>query len=99
MFELFDILYTLTIYPTIAYPLRNSDNNATSIDNIFRKLSQSSIKSTTEILLEEFSDHQPCFYHFHFNKNHTHILYDRLNHDIKIAISTHMTITNLIHMD
>ena len=55
MFELFDILSTLTVYPTIAYPLRNSDHNATSIDNIFRKLSQSSIKSTTEILLEELS--------------------------------------------
>ena len=90
MFEFFDILSTLSIYPKIAYPLRNSDHNATSIDNnIFRKLSQSSIESTTEILLEEFSDHQPCFYHFHFNKNHTHIIYDRLNRNIKSAIHTH----------
>ena len=42
-------------------PTRFSRNNASLIDNIYCRISHSTLSSSAGILLKQFSDHQPCF--------------------------------------
>ena len=50
-----------SFYPHITYPTRFSKNNASLIDQIWCRLSDISLDSTSGILVDKFSDHQPYF--------------------------------------
>ncbi len=59
--EYFDNMTCHSFYPHITYPTRFSRNNCSLIDNIWCKLSDISLDSTSGILIDKFSDHQPYF--------------------------------------
>ncbi len=59
--EYFDMLTSKNIYPKITLPTRLLNNSATLIDNILCKLTESTIETTTGILTNKFSEHQPYF--------------------------------------
>ena len=59
--EYFDMLMGHRFYPKITLPTRLSNNHGTLIDNIFCKLSEITLDTTSGILTKKFSDHQPYF--------------------------------------
>ena len=59
--EYFDLLTSHSFFPKITLPTRFSNNHGTLIDNIFCKLSEATLDTTSGILIKKFSDHQPCF--------------------------------------
>ncbi len=50
-----------SFYPKITFPTRFSNKHGTLIDNFFCKLSESTMDTTSGILLRKFYDHQPYF--------------------------------------
>jgi hypothetical protein len=59
--KFFDLMCSNSFYPKITLPTRFTTNRGTLIDNIFCKLSPSSLNSTSGILTGKWSDHQPYF--------------------------------------
>ncbi len=59
--EYFDMFTNYTFYHKVTLPIRFSNKHGTLIDNIFCKLSKSTIDTTSGILLKTFSNHQPYF--------------------------------------
>ena len=59
--EFFDTIISHSFIPQITLPTRFSNKNGTLIDNIFCKLSDSTLQSTSGILTQKLSDHQPYF--------------------------------------
>ncbi len=59
--EFFDTLTENSFYPKITMPTRFTIKHGTLIDNIFCKLTDKSIDTTSGILIKKFSDHQPYF--------------------------------------
>ncbi len=50
-----------SFYPKITMPTRFSNRHGTLIDNLFCKLIENSLNTTSGILIKKFSDHQPYF--------------------------------------
>ncbi len=59
--EFFDALTENSFYPKITLPTRFSNKHGILIDNLFCKLTDKSINTTSGILIKTFLDHQPCF--------------------------------------
>ncbi len=59
--EFFDTLTENSFYPKITLPIIFSNKHGTLIDNLFGKLTDKLINTTSGILIKTFSDHQPCF--------------------------------------
>ena len=58
----FDTMLTHSFFPKITFPTRvNNSSGATLIDNIFCKLSPTTLQIKAGILLDEISDHYPYF--------------------------------------
>ena len=69
--KFFDTMTSLSYYPKITLPTRFSINNGSLIDNIFCKLTDTTINAQTGILLKQFSDHQPYFISLSTIQQHT----------------------------
>ncbi len=50
-----------SFYPKVTLPTRLSNNHETLIDYLFCKLSETTLNTTSGILIKRFSDHQPYF--------------------------------------
>ncbi len=59
--ELFDSLTENSFYPKITLPTTFSNKHGTLIYNLFCKLTDTTINTTSRILIKKFSDHQPYF--------------------------------------
>ena len=59
--EFFDLLSSHSLFPHITLPTRLTNGGGTLIDNLFCKLNKSITKNTAGILLNQLSDHLPCF--------------------------------------
>ncbi len=59
--DFFDTLTENSFYPKITLPTRFSNKHGMLIDNLFRKLTDSTINTSSSILIKMFSDHQPYF--------------------------------------
>lgn len=59
--EYFENLLSNGFVPKITFPTRISKNSSTLIDNILVKISDNFSITTSGILLQNISDHQPCF--------------------------------------
>ncbi len=54
-----------SFYPKITMPTRFSNKHGTTIDNLFYKLTENYLNTTSGILIKIFSDHQPYFTFLH----------------------------------
>ncbi len=70
--EYFDMLTSHSFYPKSTLPTRLSNNHATLIDNFFCKLTETTLDTTSGILIKTFSDHQPYFILHNNIKHKTH---------------------------
>ena len=59
--DYFDTITSHSFYPKITLPTRLTNSNGTCIDNILCKLTESTIDTTSGILLDKISDHLPYF--------------------------------------
>ena len=59
--ELFDLLTSQSLFPHITLPTILTNGGGTLIDNLFCKMNKSIKKNTAGILLNQLSDHLPCF--------------------------------------
>lgn len=59
--EYFDMLTSHSFYPKITLPTRLSNNNGTLIDNMLCKLTETTLDTTSGVLINKLSDHQPYF--------------------------------------
>ena len=59
--EFFDLLTSQSLFPHITLPTRLTNGGGTLIDNLFCKMNKSIKKNTAGILLNQLSDHLPCF--------------------------------------
>ena len=59
--EFFDLLTSQSIFPHITLPTRLTNGGGTLIDNLLCKMIKSLKKNTAWILLNQLSDHLPCF--------------------------------------
>ena len=59
--EFFDLLTSQSLFPNITLPTRLTNGGGTLIDNLFCKMNKSLKKNTAGILLNQLSDHLPCF--------------------------------------
>ena len=59
--DYFDMLTSHSFYPKITLPTRLTNNNGTLIDNFLCKLTESTLNTTSGIIIEKISDHQPYF--------------------------------------
>ena len=57
----FDTLTSFSLFPQITLPTRFSIYNGTLIDNFFCELNKHTLSSSSGILINKFSDHQPYF--------------------------------------
>ncbi len=59
--DYFDMLTNNSFYPKITLPTRLSNKHGTRIDNLFCKLTETTLDTISGILIKKFSDHQPYF--------------------------------------
>ena len=59
--EFFDLLTSQSLFPHITLTTRLTNGGGTLIDNLFCKMNKSIKKNTAGILLNQLSDHLPCF--------------------------------------
>ena len=59
--KFYDAITTNCLIPIITFPTRFSTLNGSIVDNILCKLSEVSLTSTSGIIIDQFSDHLPCF--------------------------------------
>ena len=59
--DYFDMLTSHSFYPKITLPTRLTNNNGTLIDNILCKLTHNTLDTTSGIMTNKLSDHQPYF--------------------------------------
>ena len=59
--EFFYLLTSQSLFPHITLPTRLTNGGGTLIDNLFCKMNKSIKKNTAGILLNQLSDHLPCF--------------------------------------
>ena len=70
--DFFDILMSNSLKPQITLPTRFTETNRTLIDNIFCKLLTPTNINCAGILINTFSDHQPCFMLLNAETKKTH---------------------------
>ena len=70
--EFYDFITEHNMLPNILYPTRLSKRNATLIDNIFSRNSNSCIPVETGILVHKLSDHMATISAINFNLNANH---------------------------
>ena len=63
--DFFDTITSLAFYPIITLPTRFSDRRCTLIDNFICTFSPTIMNSTTGILTNNISDHQPYLINIH----------------------------------
>ncbi len=54
-----------SFYHKITMPTRFSNKHGTLIDNLFCKLTENSLNTTSRILIKKFLDHKPYFAFLH----------------------------------
>ncbi len=59
--DYFDMITSHSFYPKITLPTRLTNNNGTLIDNILCKLTETTLDTTSGVLLDKISDHFPYF--------------------------------------
>ena len=59
--DYFDMLTSYGFFPKITLPTRLTNNNGTLIDNFICKLTECTLDTTSGIIIEKVSDHQPYF--------------------------------------
>ncbi len=59
--DYFDMLTNNSFYPKITLPTRLSNKHGTLIDNIFCKLTETTLDTISGILIKKFADYQPYF--------------------------------------
>ncbi len=59
--DYFDMLTSHSFYPKITMPTRFSNSNASLIDSILCKLTTTTLDTTSGVIIEKISDHNPCF--------------------------------------
>ncbi len=59
--ESFDMMTENSFYPKITLPIRFSNKHGTLIDNIFCKLTEMTLNTSSDILIKKFSDCSPYF--------------------------------------
>ena len=59
--DYFDMLTSHSFFPKITLPTRLTNNNGTLIDNFLCKLTETTLDTTSGVILEKLSDHQPYF--------------------------------------
>jgi len=59
--DYFDMLTSHSFYPKITLPTRFSNKHGTLIDNFLCKLTETTLDTTSGILINKLSDHQPYF--------------------------------------
>lgn len=59
--EYFDMLTNHSFFPKITLPTRLSNNNGTLIDNFLCKLTECTLNTTSGVIINKLSDHQPYF--------------------------------------
>ena len=59
--DFFESMVSHSFFPKITLPTRFSDKNGTFIDNIFCKISETTLKTMSGIFTRKLSDHQPYF--------------------------------------
>ncbi len=69
--EYFDKLTSYSFYPKITVPTRLTNNNGRLIDNFICKLTECTLDTTGGVLINTFSDHQPYFIKYFWDKRHT----------------------------
>ena len=69
--DFFDLLMSYSLNPQINLPTRFTETRGTLIDNIFCKLLTPTNINCAGILINTFSDHQPCFIIFNAETNST----------------------------
>ena len=57
--DFFDTVTERSFFPKVSLPTRFSISNGTLTDNLFCKVTKSTIDSTSRILTKKFSDHKP----------------------------------------
>ena len=70
--DFFDLLMSNSLNPQITLPTRFTETNGTLIDNIFCKLLTPTNINCAGILINKFSDHQPCFMLLNAETKKTH---------------------------
>ena len=71
--DFFDLLMSYSLNPQINLPTRFTETKGTLIDNIFCKLFTPTNINCAGILINKFSDHQPCFIILNAETKKTHI--------------------------
>ena len=59
--DFFDLLMTKNFLPQITLPTCFTDTKWTLIDNLFSNMQFANTKQKSGIIIDKFSDHQPCF--------------------------------------
>ncbi len=78
--DFFDILTENSFYPKITLPTRFSKKRGTLIDNLFCKLTEKSLDTSSGILTLKLSDHQPYFTFINnINLQETQLKYIKVN--------------------
>jgi len=63
--DFFDAIMAHSFCPKITYPTRFSNTKGTLIDNMICKINDLTPNTTSGIMVNKFSDHQPCFVCFY----------------------------------
>ena len=59
--DFFDKMLSHSLYPKITFPTRIGSSSCTMIDNIYCRLSSSTLNSEAGVIFSDLSDHFPCF--------------------------------------
>ncbi len=87
--DFFDILTENMFYPKITLPTRFSKKRGTRIDNLFCKLTEKTLDTTSGILTLKVSDHQPYFIFINnINPEETQLKYIKINLQTKAALQS-----------
>ena len=70
--DFFDLLMSYSLDPQITLPTRFTETKGTLIDNTFCKLLTPTNINSAGILINKFSDHQPCFMLLNAETKKTH---------------------------
>ncbi len=71
--DYFDTLTSYNFYPKITLSTRLSNNHGTLIDNFVCKLTENNLNTSSVIIINKFSDHQPYFTFLNNIKNKIHL--------------------------
>ncbi len=86
---MFYILTENSFYPKITLPTRFSKRRGTLIDNLFCKLTEQILDTTSDILTLKLSDHLPYFIFINnINSEETQLKYIKINLQTKVTLQS-----------